>query len=108
MVRQGTVSRPPHTTPYHMSYLPMSSLTHIIACPASDCCDTTVPVTPIDKVGPLHQQVLSRDRVEDHDTVSGTDICVSVRHISWIPFLQILARAHKSYRLGGFYTTYLL
>jgi hypothetical protein len=26
----------------------------------------------------------------------------------WIPFLQILARAHKSYRFGGFYTTYSL
>jgi hypothetical protein len=55
----GTVSRPMawekttnveditslHTTPYHMSYLPMSSLTHIIPCPVSDSCDTRVHVT---------------------------------------------------------------
>ena len=26
----------------------------------------------------------------------------------WIPCLQILTRAHKSYRLGGFCTTYSL
>ena len=30
-----------HTTPYHTSYLPMSSLAHIIPCPTSDRCDTT-------------------------------------------------------------------
>ncbi len=36
-----------HTTPYHMSYLPMPSLTHSILCPASDRCDTAgVPVPP--------------------------------------------------------------
>jgi hypothetical protein len=58
MVRHGTVSRHParektadvqgitalHTTPYHMSYLPMPSLTHIIPCSVSDSCDTTVTV----------------------------------------------------------------
>ncbi len=38
----------------------------------------------------------------------GTDICIYPCHFSWIPWFQILARTHKSYRLGGFCTTYSL
>ena len=72
MTRHDTVSRPPprektidiqddmtdlHTTPYHMSYLPMPSLTHNIPRPASDRCDITGVCTSIEKVGPCHQQV---------------------------------------------------
>ena len=60
-----------HTTPYHMSYLPMSSLTLSIPYPVSDRCDTTtgVPVS-IEKVSPWHQQVQSRARVVDDPTAS--------------------------------------
>jgi hypothetical protein len=64
MARHGTVLRPParektadvqditalHTTPCHMSYLPTSPLVHIIPCPPSDSCDTTVPVPPLRSV----------------------------------------------------------
>jgi hypothetical protein len=35
----------------------------------------------------------------------GTDICISECNFSWLPFLTILSRSHKRYRLGGFYTT---
>jgi hypothetical protein len=41
-----------HTTPYHMSYLTMPSLAHIIPCPASDSCDTAVPVPPLRRSAP--------------------------------------------------------
>jgi hypothetical protein len=69
MVSQVTVSRPSvreqttdmqddmtflHTTPYHISYLPMSSLTHSIPCPASDRCDTgDVSVPPPRRSAPV-------------------------------------------------------
>jgi hypothetical protein len=62
MASHDTVSRPPgreestdmkndmtvlHTTPYHMSYLPIPSLTHNIPHPSYDRCDiTVVPVSP--------------------------------------------------------------
>jgi hypothetical protein len=36
-----------------MSYLPMSFLTHIIPCPLSDSCDTTVTVPPLRRSVPV-------------------------------------------------------
>ena len=54
-----------HTTPYHMSYLPMPSLAHNIPRPS----DIVVPAS-IEKVGPCHHQVLSRARVADHAAAS--------------------------------------
>jgi len=43
-----------HTTPNHMSYLPMPSLAHSIPCPASDRCDTVgVSVSPSRRSTPV-------------------------------------------------------
>jgi hypothetical protein len=55
--------------------------------------------------GRCKQQCKERYRLAD---TGGTDICIYPCHFSWIPCLQILARAHKSYRLGRFCTTYSL
>ena len=59
-----------HITPYHMSYLPMSSSEHSTLCPDSDRCDTTDACVSIEKVGPCHQQVPSLAGVADHPTSS--------------------------------------
>ncbi len=67
MARHSTVLRPParektadvqditalHTTPCHMSYLPTPPLVHIIPCPPSDSCDTTVSVVPLRRSVPV-------------------------------------------------------
>ncbi len=86
--RHGTVSPPPareqpadmqddmtalQTTPYHMSYLPMPSLTHIIPRPPSDRCDIGgLPVPPSRRSAPA----ISRFNLV----------------LGWRTFLQLLAR----------------
>jgi hypothetical protein len=41
-----------HTTPYHMSYLPLPSMAHNFPGPASDRCDIAVPVHPSRRSAP--------------------------------------------------------